>query len=38
VDGVVYLEKRTAVKAGDFVNAAITEALDYDLIGDILDA
>jgi ribosomal protein S12 methylthiotransferase len=38
VDGVVYLEKRKTVKAGDFVNATITQALDYDLIGDILNA
>jgi ribosomal protein S12 methylthiotransferase len=38
VDGVVYLEKRQTVKAGDFVNAIITQALDYDLIGDILNA
>jgi ribosomal protein S12 methylthiotransferase len=38
VDGAVYLERRETVKAGDFVNATITQALDYDLIGAILNA
>lgn len=39
VDGVVYINKeRKTVKPGDFVNVRINQALDYDLIGDILNA
>jgi ribosomal protein S12 methylthiotransferase len=39
VDGVVYLNKgRETVKPGDLVNVRINQALDYDLIGDILNA
>jgi ribosomal protein S12 methylthiotransferase len=39
VDGGVYLNKgRETVKPGDLVNVRINQALDYDLIGDILNA
>jgi ribosomal protein S12 methylthiotransferase len=39
VDGVVYLNKgRETVKPGDLVNVRINQVLDYDLIGDILNA
>lgn len=44
VDGVVYLEKgytngvRTEMRLGDMVDVRINQALDYDLIGAILDA
>ena len=44
VDGVVYLDKgytngvRTEMRLGDMVDVRINQALDYDLIGAILDA
>ncbi|MCZ6625664.1 MAG: 30S ribosomal protein S12 methylthiotransferase RimO [Deltaproteobacteria bacterium] len=39
VDGLVYVEKcPMEVQPGDLVDIKITQALDYDLIGDILDA
>ena len=34
VDGRVYFTSKTKVEAGDFVNVKITEALDYDLVGE----
>ena len=34
VDGVVYLQN-PVVKSGDFADVKITEALEYDLIGEI---
>jgi ribosomal protein S12 methylthiotransferase len=39
VDGVVYIEKKAEgkIQPGDFVDVRITEALDYDLNGEILD-
>ena len=38
VDGVVYVEKcSTEAQPGDLVDIKITQALDYDLIGDILN-
>ncbi len=44
VDGVVYIEdhngnqQRTSLEPGDLRDVKITGALDYDLIGEILDA
>jgi ribosomal protein S12 methylthiotransferase len=44
VDGVVFIEdrltdeRRERLQAGDIVNVRIIQALDYDLIGDILNA
>lgn len=39
VDGGVYMDKgKKMVKPGDFVDVRITQAPDYDLVGDILDA
>jgi hypothetical protein len=39
VDGVVYLERENhRAKPGEMMDIKITQALDYDLIGDILDA
>ena len=35
VDGRVYFKSRRRVQAGDFVEVNITEALDYDLIGEV---
>ena len=34
VDGKVYFTSRERVKAGEFVKVKITEALDYDLVGE----
>ncbi|MBQ7387456.1 MAG: 30S ribosomal protein S12 methylthiotransferase RimO [Clostridia bacterium] len=34
VDGRVYFKSKARVPAGDFVSVKITEALDYDLIGE----
>ena len=44
VDGVVYIdrsltdERQSKLRPGDMVDVRITRALDYDLIGDIVDA
>ena len=40
VDGVVYMERRATPRPrpGDLVPVKITQGLDYDLIGEILDA
>lgn len=35
VDNQVILNSTAALKAGDFVNARITDALEYDLVGDV---
>jgi ribosomal protein S12 methylthiotransferase len=39
VDGVVYIDRcdTAALRPGDLVGVKITQALDYDLIGDILE-
>ena len=34
IDGKVYFTSRERVKAGEFVKVKITEALDYDLVGE----
>jgi ribosomal protein S12 methylthiotransferase len=39
VDGVVYIERENRrAKPGEMMDVKIIQALDYDLIGDILDA
>jgi ribosomal protein S12 methylthiotransferase len=35
VDGAVYLQNLALLKSGDFADVKITEALEYDLIGEI---
>jgi ribosomal protein S12 methylthiotransferase len=35
VDGVVYLHNAASLESGDFADVQITEALEYDLIGEI---
>ena len=35
VDGAVYLHNPVFLKSGDFADVKITEALEYDLIGEI---
>ena len=37
VDGRVYFKSKKRRRAGDFVRVRITEALDYDLIGEAVD-
>jgi ribosomal protein S12 methylthiotransferase len=37
VDGRVYFKSEHAVKIGDFVRVKITDALDYDLIGEAIN-
>ena len=36
VDGKVYFKSKKKVMGGDFVKVKITEALDYDLIGEVI--
>ena len=35
VDGAVYLHNAASLQSGDFADVKITEALEYDLIGEI---
>ena len=37
VDGKVYFKSKNKLAAGDFVEVKITEALDYDLVGEIIN-
>ena len=37
VDGRVYFKSSRSVSAGEFVEVHITEALDYDLVGEVVD-
>ena len=37
VDGKVYFKSEEPVSVGDFVKIEVTEALDYDLVGEIID-
>ncbi|SKC74001.1 30S ribosomal protein S12 methylthiotransferase RimO [Maledivibacter halophilus] len=37
VDGVVYLNSDTEISIGEFVRAKITDALEYDLIGEVVN-
>ena len=37
VDGKVFFKSETPISAGSFVDVEITEALDYDLIGEIIE-
>ena len=37
VDGKVYFKSKNAVNPGEFVKVVITEALDYDLIGEVTE-
>ena len=37
VDGKVYFKSDEPVSVGDFVKIEVTEALDYDLVGEIID-
>jgi ribosomal protein S12 methylthiotransferase len=37
VDGKVYFKSQRKIKPGDFINVRVTEALDYDLIGEIIE-
>jgi ribosomal protein S12 methylthiotransferase len=36
VDGKVYFKSKKTVLAGEFVSVKVTEALDYDLIGEVI--
>lgn len=36
VDGSVYVNSKRVLKPGDFVNVKITDALEYDLVGELL--
>ena len=36
VDGKVYFKSNTRINPGEFVSVKITEALDYDLIGEVI--
>ena len=36
VDGRVYFKSETPIAPGDFVDVLITEALDYDLVGEVV--
>ena len=38
VDGKIYFSAPRRVKAGEFVTVLITEALDYDLVGELVDS
>lgn len=38
VDGIVYVHTSTELKPGDFVDVRITDAYEYDLAGEIVDA
>ena len=37
VDGAVYFRSKKAVKSGQFVEVLVTEALDYDLVGEVIE-
>ena len=36
VDGLVYVDSKKALNAGDFVKVEITDTLEYDLVGKAL--
>lgn len=36
VDGAVYVNSKRVLKPGDFVNVKITDALEYDLVGELV--
>ena len=36
VDGVVYVQTKQALKAGEFVRVKITDSLEYDLVGELI--
>ena len=38
IDGMVFFRAEEAPLSGDFVTVKITEAIDYDLIGDVVYA
>ncbi len=37
IDGVVYVYSKTELTVGDFVNVRITNSLEYDLVGDVVE-
>lgn len=37
IDSIVYVKSNNQLKAGDFVNVKINSALEYDLMGDVID-
>lgn len=37
VDGRIYFKSRKRIAPGEFVNVLITEALDYDLVGEVIE-
>lgn len=37
IDGKVYFRSQKKISAGEFVNVKITEAMDYDLIGEVTE-
>ena len=37
IDGAVYVHTKQPLSAGDFVNVKISDYLEYDLIGDVID-
>ncbi len=38
VDGRIYFSSKTRIPTGEFVNVEVTEALDYDLIGKVVNS
>ena len=37
IDSIVYVKSENKLNTGDFVNVQITSALEYDLMGDIVN-
>ena len=37
IDSIVYVKSENKLNIGDFVNVKITSALEYDLMGDIVN-
>ena len=37
IDGKIYFKSKKRLASGSFVEVKITEAMDYDLIGEVVD-
>ena len=37
IDGMVYIVSNKQLQIGDFVDVAITSALEYDLLGEVVE-
>lgn len=37
IDSIVYVKSNHQLEVGDFVNVKINNALEYDLMGDVID-